>query len=283
MKLKRGPAAENQLRPASLITGPDPVVFFSPSKTLPVSVSGEKCSLDCAHCQGHFLKTMTPWAEVLEQGTRDRRSFLISGGCDKEGRVFLPPEKDLPGLAERGRLNFHVTLIDEDQLEIITPWAHTISQDLHGDDRVIRKILGLEKSFKDYAASYKRVWSRARVIPHVLIGLGGEEFEGERKVIKLLGNYPPPAVIFLVYLPLIKSPLTPKKPPALEKVINFLGWAKEELQGVPMVMGCMRPGGKYRTELDNQVIKLGFSGLVQPSCMVQSPIISKECCALWDW
>ncbi len=283
MILRKGPAAGNKLRPASLITGPNPPVFFNPNQTLPVSVSGEKCSLDCAHCRGHFLKTMKTLPEVLGKSSDKANSFLVSGGCDREGRVFLPPEDDLPRLASKGRLNFHVTLIDDEQLAEIIPWAHTVSQDLHGDDRVIREVLGLEKSFADYSASYKRLWSRARVIPHILIGLGGEEFTGEKRVVKLLENYPPPAVIFLVYLPLVKSPLTPQKPPPLDKVIDFLGWAKSRLEGVPLVMGCMRPGGKYRTELDCQVLDLGFSGLVQPSCSFQSPILSKECCALWDW
>lgn len=283
MNLKKGPAAGYNLRPASLITGLSSPVFFNPNETLPVSVSGEKCSLDCAHCQGHFLKTMTPLIEAGGKNPDKIKSFLVSGGCDREGRVYLPAEEDLPNLASKGRLNFHVTLIDDEQLTQIIPWAHTVSQDLHGDDRVIREVLGLEKSFTDYWASYKRVWSRARVIPHILIGLGGEKFKGEKRVVKLLENYPPPAVIFLVYLPLVKSPLIPKKPPSLNKVIDFLGWARLRLEGIPLVMGCMRPGGKYRLELDKQVLNLGFSGLVQPSCSAQSPILSKECCALWDW
>ncbi len=283
MNLKRGPAAANELRPASLITGPCPPVFFNPSKTEAVSVSGDSCSLDCAHCRGHFLKNMTDLGELLASEASDKRSFLISGGCDREGRVFLPSQEKMSLLGKRGRLNFHVTLVDEEQLNKIIPWAHTISQDLHGDERVIREVLGLNKSFSDYADSYRRVWSRTRVIPHILVGLGGESFEGEKRVVKLLENFPPPAVIFLVYLPLIKSAIVPQKPPPVDKVIHFLSWAKSRLEGIPLVMGCMRPGGKYRAELDRGVLNLGFAGLVQPSCSVSGPIISKECCALWDW
>ena len=280
----REPAAANRLRPASLITGPPPPIFFYPERTRTVSVSGGACALNCEHCRGHFLQNMTPLKEVPPKSETDNNSLLISGGCDKNGQVYLPSKEDLAWLQGQGPLNFHVTLLDRKGLDLIEPYAHTISHDLHGSDRVIKKVLGLKNhSFLDYAHSYKRVWSRTRVIPHILIGLEGTDFSGEKLVIKLLEEYPPPAVVFLVYMPRLQSPLLPSRVPNLEAVLEFLQEAQRSLAGLPLILGCMRPGGKYRVELDRGALALDFAGIVHPAIPGENPIISEECCALWEW
>ncbi len=280
----REPAADTKLRPASLITGPAPPIFFYPEKTRAVSISGGECALNCEHCRGHFLQSMTSIKELPPQSRNSYNSLLISGGCDKNGQVFLPSPKDLTRLQEQGQLNFHVTLIDRKGLDLIEPHAHTISHDLHGSDRVIKEVLGLkERSFADYAHSYKRVWSRTRVIPHILIGLGGTKFRGEKQILQLLEEYPPLAVVFLVYMPRLHSPVLPSRAPALKAVLEFLQECQERLAGLPLILGCMRPGGKYRVELDRGALDLGLAGIVHPAISAENPIISEECCALWDW
>ena len=37
---------------------PDEITASLPADTLPVSVTGNSCALDCAHCGGHYLAAM---------------------------------------------------------------------------------------------------------------------------------------------------------------------------------------------------------------------------------
>ncbi|MGB4213928.1 MAG: hypothetical protein WBK64_03680, partial [Dethiobacteria bacterium] len=44
---------------------PGQVEFVFPRLTLPVSVTGRSCALNCAHCGGHYLQGMASLEEAL--------------------------------------------------------------------------------------------------------------------------------------------------------------------------------------------------------------------------
>ena len=57
------------------------IKFFYPIKTLPISLTGESCFLNCLHCSGSYLKEMKTREtgfEILKNN--DYSSVLISGG-----------------------------------------------------------------------------------------------------------------------------------------------------------------------------------------------------------
>ena len=68
-----------------------------------ISITGNQCSLNCEHCRGTLLTSMLP-AETPEQlvgrclSQRDKGAFgvLISGGCDRMGR--LPWKRFFPAI-----------------------------------------------------------------------------------------------------------------------------------------------------------------------------------------
>lgn len=60
-----------------------------------LSVTGASCALQCDHCQSRVLEGMIPLdgAGLFQQARalaeRGARGILVSGGCDKRGRVPL--------------------------------------------------------------------------------------------------------------------------------------------------------------------------------------------------
>ena len=127
---------------------PDRITWSYPLDTAVLSLTGEQCALDCAHCGGHYLGGMKPIWEAEPDGST---SCLISGGCDPTGRV--------PVLAHRERvrawrtdrtMNWHVGFVSEAEMEEIAPLVDVVSFDFVGDNDTIREVYGIDRTVDDY-------------------------------------------------------------------------------------------------------------------------------------
>ena len=86
-------------------------------KYLAVSVTGNRCSLQCEHCKGKLLQSMiaavTPdelLQPCLKVSERGNLGVLVSGGCDSEGR--LPWESFIPAIdAVKKRTKLYISTI----------------------------------------------------------------------------------------------------------------------------------------------------------------------------
>ena len=71
------------------------IKFFYPGeKFVSISLTDQFCELDCLHCNKTYLKQMLSISKynslidlALELEKKGIKGLLISGGCDKEGRV----------------------------------------------------------------------------------------------------------------------------------------------------------------------------------------------------
>src|SRR4030042_26200 len=70
-----------------------------------VSITGDKCDLDCGHCKGTLLRSMEHALsadDLKQQGqaavARGDHGILVTGGCDQQGR--LPWEEFIPAIRE---------------------------------------------------------------------------------------------------------------------------------------------------------------------------------------
>ncbi len=274
-----------------------PEIFFHhPVLTRSVSVTGTRCALKCAHCGGRFLKNMTPLdifpAGRVRAATGQRiRSCLISGGCDERGRVpFAGQAGVLRDLKSRYnlRLNFHTGLVGEEEARLLPGLADAVSFDFVGDDGTIARILGLAARVEDYAASYTILRKYARVVPHLCIGLDAGAINGEYRALELLGELGMEALVFLVFMPTPGTPLAGQSPPPVADVVHLLARARLKFPGLPIHLGCMRPGGRYRRELDRWAVRCGVNRLVMPAPEAVEAArqvglrarYEKECCVL---
>lgn len=278
------------------------IFFHYPVLTETISVTGDKCALNCAHCNGRFLKNMTPLNKFWKNNTAAKKciekkpvkkikSCLISGGCDSDGRVpFAKYIDELKELKKKSnlRLNFHAGLVGENEASLLKGLADVVSFDFVGDNGTISRVLGLEKLVEDYAASYKILRKYTRVVPHICIGLDGGKIVGEYRALDLLCKLGVEEVVFLVLMPARGTQWEKKPPPSLSEVVHFLARARIKFPDIPIHLGCMRPGGRYRRLLDRWAVRCGVNHIVMPASDAVSESnklgltlnYREECCVL---
>lgn len=260
--------------------------FCRPSATLAVSVTGQYCGLNCAHCGGHYLISM----RRLEDADLARaKSLLISGGCDRDGQVpVLPRLPDVLRVGAGKRLNWHLGLVDEATVLALKPHLDVVSFDWVGDDATIQEVYGLDRSVEDYVACYTMLRRHCTVVPHLTIGLHGGQIRGERRALRLLQELGVERLVCNVFIPTPGTTFADRQPPTVEEVAGLLAEARLKLQTVPLLVGCMRPAGAYREALDVLALRTGVTTIVNPALaavrvaaqMEMEVQWSDECCVL---
>lgn len=278
---------------------PDEIGFDYPQATEVISTTGKACSLNCAHCGGHYLEGMIPLqdfavrnlAEPLGSGEKRPlpKSCLISGGCDSRGKVpFLRHRAALAQLKNHSRLNFHVGLVDEEDAAVLGELADTVSFDFVGDDETISEVFGLERTVSDYLVSYRALRRHTRVLPHICVGLRGGRISGEYRALEHLGREGIDGLVAIVFSPTRGTRYADCSPPPLDEVARFLATARLSFPEKPFFLGCMRPNGRYRAALDCLAVECGLNKVVQPTAGARRlaserglrVIRGEECCVL---
>ena len=275
-----------QTRTASF---PTTIQFDYPLDTALISLTGTQCALDCAHCGRHYLRHMIPIWEAKDRVAATAPSALISGGCDSEGRVPVTAHLDQVAALRPGRLlNWHVGLIGEREAEAISPYVDVISMDFVGDDETIHEVYSLDKTVTDYVKSYQILRRYGRVLPHITIGLFGGQLGHERPAMEKLEQLGLDGLVFLVLTPTPGTRYADCSPPTVTDVAEILAEARLRFPDSPIYLGCMRPKGRYRTELDPLAVRAGVNRIVSPSrpavhlakSLGLLIVRSRECCAL---
>lgn len=185
---------------------------------------------------------------------------LISGGCDKYGRVPLKPFLSAIGQLHREKLtlNIHSGLLDDDAArELVETGADIFSVDLLQDEETIREKLHLNAGPEDYERTIDSLASAgASVVPHVCVGL--QSTESEDQCIRVLQRSDIVSIVALALMPIPgESPLIDID----ERLVRFVERASQT--SVPVLVGCMRPRGKW--EMEVKCILAGAAGMVSPS------------------
>ncbi len=266
---------------------PATIRFDRPTNTLPISLTGEACALQCAHCGGHYLRHMRPiWDASIDGAT----SYLISGGCDSRGRIPLANHLErIARLRVGHRLNWHVGLVDDEEtLRQIAPYVDVISFDIVGDAETAREVYGLDLGLDDYMRTLALLRRYAPVVPHITIGLRGGKLSGERAALHALQSQSLEALILLILIPTPGTAYAHCAPPDLTDVADIFLEARTLLPTTRLFLGCMRPVGVYRRAADELAVRAGLNGIVNPTRPAEDAarelgleiIWGDECCAL---
>jgi uncharacterized radical SAM superfamily protein len=278
------------------------ITSVCPTQTLAVSVTGKDCALDCAHCGKHYLKRMLSLERALgEEGNNGQvssaaasrpLSYLISGGSTSEGKVpLLAYADELHQLRETSRLNVHPGLVNKKEAKVLAEAADVASFDFIANSDVIQKVYGLNKNVSDYLNSYRYLvesFGIHRVVPHVTLGLAQGQISNETEAVKLLAREGIGKLVLLVFRPTPGTRFAELSPPPIEEVAAALARIRTVIPGVPIYLGCMRPGGTYRNSLDQLAVKCGVNKIVQPAGVFEAEarklgleiIYEQECCSL---
>jgi hypothetical protein len=265
---------------------PDEITWSYPLDTAVLSLTGQQCALDCAHCGGHYLSGMRPIWETEPDGST---SCLISGGCDPSGRVPVLAHLDKVRRWRAGRtMNWHVGFVTDDEMDTIAPLVDTVSFDFVGDDSTIREVYGTERTVQDYIDTYRLLRRYARTLPHVTIGLRGGELGHELPALELLHELGADGLVLLVFMPTPGTRYAGRVPPEPDLVAGLIAEARMRFARVPLYLGCMRPKGSYRDQLDPLAVRAGINVIVSPSRPARQTASQlglsarkmRECCVL---
>jgi len=268
-----------------------------PSKTMAVSVTGKACSLKCSHCSGHYLEHMVDLKNLPEALSEKKpASVLLSGGCDLSGAVpLLSGLRTLRELArEQARLghplsiNVHPGIASPKVAREIADTASVVSFDVVLDDETIAEAFHGRWTGQDYIDTFRNLRTgKAEVVPHVLIGLKKGQVAGEFRAIEFLLAENIKRLIFIILIPTFGTPWEDVSPPPIEDVARVMAWTRAKAPGLDIALGCMRPAGSYRREVDSMAVRCGVDRIVLPhpdslklaTSMGLSVVRKEECCA----
>ena len=266
------------------------------------SLTGPACALDCDHCQARILAPMIPAttpAALLAQVRRlaaehDLGGFLLSGGSNRANELpygrFLDAIATLHAELPRLRILAHTALMPADLARrLAETGVETAMMDVIGDDATIREIYHLDRPVADFAAALAGLCrSGMRVVPHIVLGLHRGELRGERRALEIVCDHPVDALVLVVLMPAFARPgFVPPSPAAVGR---FLLEARLALPDLPVLLGCGRPPGLHRIEVDAYAVLAGLdaiafpaSGAVTLARALGRPVAqATRCCALGD-
>lgn len=237
-----------------------------------ISVTGNACALNCAHCGRHYLEGMRKpeRRELLNYCLDlDRKGYLgclLSGGMD--GRLKVPLDFYADEIKEIKRrtnlkLNAHVGFIDEADLEWLR-WVDVVSLDFVGDDGVIKRVYKIDKTVRDYIRILDLLTENGiKVAPHITIGLDFGRIHWEYKAIDMLVEYPIDVIVLDVLIPTKGTEMEGVPKPSVEESLDVVRYARERFEG-ELSIGCMRPLGRWRLDFDRGAVLAGVDRLTNP-------------------
>lgn len=243
------------------------------------SVTGGRCALNCDHCQAKILEPMIPARtpehfEATVRGMIEKggmTGFLLSGGSNRRNEVpyrrYLPViarlKRDFPWL----RIAIHSALAAPEEVRRMAESGIDVAMiDIIGADETIREVYHLNRPVEDFEATLAALAeSGMAVVPHIVIGLHYGELRGEWRALDIIARHPVTALVLVVVTPIYAPPGRPfRTVPAREAAEVFLA-ARERLPHLPVQLGCVRPGGRAKFELDAYATMAGLDGIAYPA------------------
>ena len=242
-----------------------------------ISITGTRCELDCDHCKGLLLRTMPAAPDPdtlvrlgLEAHARRDHGILITGGCDASGT--LPWEHFLPAIRKLKDSTDLTITVHAGQVDFRTATALKdagVDQglvDVMGDDDTVRQVYHLPRGTAHIRDTLDALTAAGlETVPHILFGIHYGKERGERNALHMLKTYPVKKYVLVVIMPFRHTPMAGISVPAPIQVASFLAQARMELPDARASLGCARPRGRYRQEVDLLAVKAGINSLALPS------------------
>jgi hypothetical protein len=236
-----------------------------------ISITGNKCELNCDHCGSGLLESMLPSLtpdDLVERCIRLEKAgnvgCLISGGCLKDGR--LPWELFIEALSEIKRrtsltISIHSGLIDfRTAKKLKEAGVDQALIDVVGDDETLQTVYHLDKGVESIKHSLRALTkAQIPVVPHIVAGLNYGKIRGELNALKMLSEFRPEKLVIVVLMPLGGTPMEGISPPGLFEVAEILIRARMEMPDTLISLGCARPRGKISEGLERMAIDSGVN------------------------
>ncbi len=202
---------------------------------------------------------------------KGKKGFLITGGCDPEGRLALGRHKNV--LCDIKKKNdvkfaFHTRIVDEalavDFAEIN---ADNVLIDITGSTETLKEIYNIKnKTVEDEISSLDLLEKyKINFSPHIIMGIHYGKFKGEYNALEILKDRKMDKLVLVILMPLISTLMEKIKPPELDEVFAFMNKARELFPKSKINLGCAKPGSKYQESVERKAVDLNFNGIAFPA------------------
>jgi uncharacterized radical SAM superfamily protein len=248
----------------------------APERFVSISVTGSACALACDHCDARVLEGMTPLgARPLYElcaalAARGARGVLVSGGCDRQGRVPLLRHVDDLVRARRElglTIRVHPGLADEATATALAEvGVDGAMLDVIGAEETVREVYHLDVGVAEYGQAMARLERHGvPLVPHIVLGLHYGRLLGEWRALEMVAARRVKLLVLVVLMPLYGTAMARTAPPSAAEIGAFFRDARRALPETPIMLGCARPIGPLKAEIDRLAVDLGFAGIAYPA------------------
>ncbi|MFW9875691.1 MAG: hypothetical protein ACFFG0_21520, partial [Candidatus Thorarchaeota archaeon] len=165
-------------------------------------------------------------------------------------------------------INTHTGLLNEETAKKLADSdVDIVSFDINMDEEVVKNIYHLDIELSEYKRAIDLLKKyNLNIVPHICVGLNYGKLKKELESIKFIKEtiINPSLIVVIALIP----PKDPKKkfdtpkPNDIAKVIAIL---RLVFPMTEISLGCMRPRGKIKTEIEKAAIKAGITRIEIPS------------------
>jgi hypothetical protein len=267
-----------------------------------VSITGGDCKLQCDHCKAKILEPMIPartpedlWRTVNELVEDGAQGMLLTGGSDHRNEVHYGPYYDTIRRIKDEFPDFsiacHTALVDEDAAKSMEQSGiDAAMMDVIGAQDTITQVYHLRRSVDDFEQTLETLVNKTnmKVVPHIVAGLHYGHLLGEWNALEMLQRHTPDAVVLVVVMPFYAPDSRPFVTPDAGAVGSFFMDAREALGETPLLLGCARPPGETKSQIDTYAVMAGLNGIAHPAdgmvelaARLERPVrVTPACCSI---
>lgn len=253
--------------------------IYNPTNKFPaISITGSKCALHCEHCNEKYLRGMKPIVTnndlerfLMEHSRNGGIGALISGGCEPDGSVPLINYLDTVKKVKKKTnliINTHSGLLNEETAQkLAEAKVDIVSFDVNLDEEIIKNIYHLDKSVNDYKQAIELLKkNNLNIVPHICIGLYYGKIHKELESIKFIKEtgMNPSLIVIIALIPPKNSKVEFKRPKPFD-IAKIIALIRFLFPSTEISLGCMRPRGDIKIELEQYAIKAGINRIELPS------------------
>ena len=266
-----------------------------------ISITGGDCKLACDHCKAKILEPMlaarTPqdlWRVVDDQITRGARGMLLSGGSNHRNEVEYGPYyatiRRIKDSYPDFKIALHTALVDMDSAQRMQDAGiDAAMMDVIGAQDTITQVYHLKRRVDDFERALEfLVATKMHVVPHIVLGLHYGRLLGEWHALEIIQRHRPSALVLVVVMPFYASQQRPFITPDAHAIGGFFLDARAALPELPLLLGCARPPGRVKAQIDAYAVMAGLNGIAHPAdgivalaTRLQRPVrVTPSCCSI---
>lgn len=266
-----------------------------------LSITGSDCKLQCDHCKAKILEPMIPvrtpenlWRTVNQLIEDGAQGMLLTGGSNHRNEVeygpFYSTIRRIKDEFPQFKIALHTALVDDDMARAMEQSGiDAAMMDVIGAQETITQVYHIKRKVEDFELTLESLVNTSmKVVPHIVIGLHYGHLRGEWTALEMLQRHVPDAVVLVVVMPQYAPAKRPFVTPDPHEVGRFFMDAREALPNTPLLLGCARPSGMVKLQIDSYAVMAGISGLAHPADGVvelaarleRSVKITPACCSI---